>query len=112
MERRTSRRYNLSLPVIIRMSTDRAADTQNGNTRNISPRGLYFIIPKDLEAGSKIEITLTLPTEITRGTEVFVRARGKVIRVEQRMEDDSTRMGVAAVIERYDIVRGKAAGRA
>jgi hypothetical protein len=37
---------------------------------------------------------------------------GKVVRVEQRMEDDSIRMGVAAVIKRYDIIRGGAAGRA
>jgi PilZ domain len=112
MERRTTRRYDLSLPVIVRMPTERAADAQKGETRDISPRGLYFIIMQDLEAGSLIDITLTLPTEITRGTEVFVRARGRVLRVEQRLEDDSTRMGVAAVIERYDIVRGETARRA
>ena len=35
--------------------------------------------------------------------------KGKVVRVERRMEDGDTRMGVAAVIERYDIVRGEAA---
>jgi hypothetical protein len=52
---------------------------------------------------------MTLPAEITHGTEVFVRALGKVVRVEHRMEDGNTRMGVAAVIERYDIIRGKAA---
>jgi hypothetical protein len=52
---------------------------------------------------------MTLPAEITHGTEVFVRALGKVVRVERRMEDGNTRMGVAAVIERYDIIRGEAA---
>ena len=36
-------------------------------------------------------------------------ALGKVVRVERRMEDGNTRMGVAAVIERYDIIRGEAA---
>jgi hypothetical protein len=43
---------------------------------------------------------------------VFVRALGKVVRVEKRMEgqeDGVVRMGVAAVIERYDIIRGEAA---
>jgi len=111
-ERRTTRRYDLSLPVIIRVPTKRAVEMQKGKTRDISPRGLYFVITQGLEAGSEIDITLTLPSEITHGTEVFVRALGKVIRVEQRMEDDSIRMGVAAVIERYDIIRGDAAGRA
>lgn len=111
-ERRTTRRYDLSLPVVVRVPTERAVETQKGNTRDISPRGLYFVIAQDLEAGSEIDITLTLPPEITHGTEVFVRALGKVIRVERRVEDDNTRMGVAAVIERYDIIRGHAAGRA
>jgi len=111
-ERRTTRRYDLSLPVIVRVPTERAVETQKGKTRDISPRGLYFVIAQDLESGSEIDITLTLPSEITHGTDVFVRALGRVIRVERRMEDDRTRMGVAAVIERYDIIRSDAAGRA
>lgn len=108
-ERRTARRYDLSLPVIIRIPAERAADTQKGKTRDVSTRGLYFVLDQDLEAGSELDITLTLPAEITHGTEVFVRAQGKVVRVEKRSEDGSPRMGVAAVIERYDIIRGEAA---
>jgi|SRR5580700_8750242 hypothetical protein len=108
-ERRTTRRYDLSLPIIIRVPTERALDTKQGKTRDVSTRGLYFVIEQDLEAGSELDITLTLPAEITHGTEVFVRALGKVVRVEQRLEDGNTRMGVAAVIERYDIIRGEAA---
>ena len=108
-ERRTARRYDLSLPVIIRVPAEQVADSQEGKTRDISTRGLYFVIEQDLEAGSELDLTLTLPAEITHGTEVFVRALGKVVRVERRMEDGSARMGVAAVIERYDIIRGEAA---
>jgi c-di-GMP-binding flagellar brake protein YcgR len=106
-ERRTARRYDLSLPVIIRVPTERAADSQKGKTRDISTRGLYFVLDQDMEAGSELDITLTLPAEITHGSEVFVRALGKVVRVERRMEDGSARLGVAAVIERYDIIRGE-----
>ncbi len=108
-ERRTARRYDLSLPIIIRVPTERALDTQQGKTRDISTRGLYFVVAENLEAGSQLDITLTLPAEITHGTEVLVRALGKVVRVERRMEDGNSRMGVAAVIERYDIIRGEAA---
>jgi hypothetical protein len=108
-ERRTTRRYDLSLPVIIRVSAERAVDSQEGKTRDISTRGLYFVIQQDLTTGSELDITLTLPAEITHGTEVFVRALGKVVRVERRTEDGSARLGVAAVIERYDIIRGEAA---
>jgi hypothetical protein len=108
-ERRTARRYDLSLPIIIRIATDRARDSQGGKTRDISTRGLYFVIDQDLGAGCELDITLTLPTEITHGSEVFVRAAGKVVRVERRLEDGNERIGVAAVIERYDIIRGNAA---
>jgi len=108
-ERRTTRRYDLSLPVVIRIPTERQVDSQEGKTRDISARGLYFVIEQDLEAGSELDITLTLPAEITHGTKVFVRALGKVVRVERRMEDGTARMGAAAVIERYDIIRGEVA---
>jgi len=108
-ERRTARRYDLSLPVIIRVPTERQIDSQEGKTRDISTRGLYFVIEQNMEAGSELDITLTLPAEITHGTEVFVRALGKIVRVERRNEDGTVRMGVAAVIERYDIIRGEAA---
>jgi c-di-GMP-binding flagellar brake protein YcgR len=108
-ERRTVRRYDLSLPITIRVPAERALDAQQGKTRDISTRGLYFIIEQNLKAGSDLDITLTLPAEITQGTEVFVRALGKVVRVERRTENGDSRMGVAAVIERYDIIRGKAA---
>ena len=107
-ERRTARRYDLSLPIIIRVPTERSLDTQQGKTRDVSTRGLYFVVEQNLEAGSELDITLTLPAEITHGTEVLVRALGKVVRVERRTEDGNTRMGVAAVIERYDIIRGEA----
>jgi len=108
-ERRTARRYDLSLPVVIRVAAERVADTQEGKTRDVSTRGLYFVIDQNLEAGSELDITLTLPAELTHGNEVLVRAMGKVVRLEDRMEDGSTRLGVAAVIERYDIIRSDAA---
>jgi hypothetical protein len=106
-DRRAARRYDLSLPILIRMPTTQVTDLPNGKTRDISTRGLYFVIDQDLKAGSELDITLTLPGEITRGSAVLVRATGKVVRVERRREDESDRLGVAAVIERYDIVRGE-----
>lgn len=108
-ERRTVQRFDLSLPVVVRVPTARAAETQRGRTRDISTRGLYFVIDENLEAGSLLDLTLTLPAEFTRGTDVYVRAMGRVVRVDGRMEDGDSRLGVAAVIERYDIIRGEAA---
>jgi len=64
------------------------------------------VIDQDLRDGSDLDIMLTLPSEMTNGEEVLVKASGKVVRVEERLEDGSLRRGVAAVIERYDIMRG------
>jgi len=108
-ERRAARRYDLSLPVIIRVPMARESEARNGRTRDISTRGVYFTLDQDLSPGSELDITLTLPAEITQGTEVFVRAQGKVVRVERKGEDGNLNVGVAAVIERYDIIRGEAA---
>ena len=106
-ERRTARRYDLTLPISIRLAAESLVERQEGKTRDISTRGLYFVIDQSMEAGSKLDITLTLPSEITHGTNVFVRAQGKVVRVEERTEEGASRLGVAAVIERYDIIRGE-----
>ena len=64
---------------------------------------------QDPQAGAQLDQILTLPTEMTSGAEVLVHALGRVLRVEPRIEDGNPRMGVAAVIERYDIVRGEGA---
>jgi hypothetical protein len=106
-ERRAARRYDLSLPVIIRVPIEKSDNARSGRTRDISTRGVYFTLEQDLESGTELDITLTLPAEITRGTEVFVRAQGRVIRVDRRHDDGTKNIGVAAVIERYDIIRGE-----
>ena len=107
-ERRMARRYDLSLPVNIRLPINREPRSHSGQTRDISTRGVYFTMENDLTPGTELDFTLTLPAEITRGTEVFVRAHGRVVRVDQALRhDDQETIGVAAVIERYDIIRGE-----
>jgi hypothetical protein len=110
MERRLARRYDLSLPVIVHLPVDKEAAQHNGQTRDISTRGVYFTLREDLTPGTEVDFTLTLPAEITRGTEVFVRAHGRVVRVDRTQEEiPQANVGVAAVIERYDIIRGEPA---
>jgi len=107
-ERRMARRYDLSLPVNIRLPITREPGAHSGQTRDISTRGVYFMMNKDLAPGTEVDFTLTLPAEITRGTEVLVRAHGRVVRVDKQNDEDHESIGVAAVIERYDIIRGEA----
>ena len=106
-ERRLARRYDLSLPVNVRLPITRETGTHDGQTRDISTKGVYFIMQKELAPGTEVDFTLTLPAEITRGSEVFVRAHGRVVRVDRQHDDVEDSIGVAAVIERYDIIRGE-----
>ena len=95
---------------MIRMPIEKetsSPDGPNGKTRDISTRGVYFTIDRDLIEGTQLDITLTLPSEVTRGSDVFIRATGKVVRVEKKLESGPSRVGVAAVIERYEIIRSE-----
>ena len=105
-ERRNARSYDLSLPIIVRIPAA-LADSQEGKTRDISTRGIVLRHRTGFEAGSELDMTVTLPPEITHGEEVFVRAAGKIVRVDPRTEARNMRLGVAAMIERYDIIRGE-----
>jgi hypothetical protein len=104
-DRRTARRYDLSLPVLIRVPLER--DACNGKTRDISTRGVYFVVQNPLDAGAELDLTMTLPAEVTGGTEVFIRAIGKVVRVDKPPENSDRHIGVAALIQRYEIVRNE-----
>jgi hypothetical protein len=108
-DRRTARRYDLSLPVIIRVPIEKDTVSRTGYTRDISTQGVYFTIDNDLSAGAELDLKMTLPVEVIGGTEVFIRATGKVVRLDKRSGDSDKLVGVAAVIEQYEIVRNEAA---
>ena len=109
-ERRAARRYNLALPLEVRPfeesdSSPPPTDTPNGRTRDISPKGVYFVADHEFTLGTEIALTLTLPAQYTRGTDVYICAQGKVVRAEKKYEDGVERAGMAAIIERYTIAR-------
>src|ERR1700752_2898357 len=105
-ERRLARRYDLSLPVNVRLPITREPGTHDGQTRDISTRGVYFIMQKELSPGTEVDFTLTLPAEITRGSEVFVRAHGRVVRVDKQRDDELESIGVAEGVEGYSTSLG------
>ncbi len=108
-ERRTAHRYRLALPIVIfRLPKIKETDLVHGRTRDISTHGLYFTIDRKLKRGTKLNFSLTLPREITSGTQVSVTAEATVVRVEKnKAEDHLERVGAAAVIERFEIIRAE-----
>jgi PilZ domain-containing protein len=97
----------LSFPLIIHASKEKEAGSQTGKTRDISTRGVYFTIDNNLSVGAELNLTMTLPADVTGGSEVFIRATGKVIRVDDHSRNETHKVGVAAVFEMHEIVRNE-----
>jgi pseudouridine-5'-phosphate glycosidase len=108
-DRRTARRYELSLPVIVRVPIDNEAVSRTGKIRDVSARGVCFTIDNNLSAGTEVDLTMILPAKVTGSTEVFIRATGKVIRVDKRSGNGHQKVDVSAVFEMYEIVCNEAA---
>jgi hypothetical protein len=104
MERRAARRFSMMLPLKVRFTAEDGITELQGETRDVSFRGLYFLIEASLETGSSIEFVLTLPQQITLAGDVHIRCYARVLRVEPH----NGRRGVAARIERYEFLPASA----
>jgi PilZ domain len=98
-ERRASRRFTMALPLTVRSSGPDGSE-RRGQTRDVSFRGLYFLIEADFTPGSQIEFILTLPREITLAGDVNIRCFAEIVRVEPH----NGKRGVAARIDRYEFL--------
>jgi PilZ domain-containing protein len=108
-ERRAARRYDMSLPIVVRVVPQKRSEPCHGRIRDISARGIYFITDEGFTPGAELEFTVALPVEITQGAEVSIHAHSRVLRTEERREGDTARTGVAAVIERIEYIRAEPA---
>lgn len=104
VERRAARRFSMLLPLKVRFPAGAGVTEKQGETRDVSFRGLYFVIEAVLETGSSIEFVLTLPQQITLAGDVHIRCYARVLRVEPQND----RRGVAARIERYEFLPASA----
>jgi hypothetical protein len=102
-ERRAAQRFQIRLPMIVRWTSGSAIGEASTESRDVSSRGVYFFLPKEVTNGSPVEILLTLPHEITLAGPVKVRCLGRIKRAET---DEPGRIGVVAQIERYEFLRG------
>jgi hypothetical protein len=89
--------------MIVRWTSGSAVGEASTESRDVSSRGVYFFLPKEVSNGSPVEILLTLPHEITLAGPVKVRCLGRIKRAES---DEPGHIGVVAQIERYEFLRG------
>jgi hypothetical protein len=102
-ERRAMRRFAMRLPALIRRA-DRFQEFIT-ETLNISARGVFFYIDGEIAPQTRVEVTLTLPSEVIVSDSVRVRFTGRVVRVES---GQGPRIGIAAAIEEYEFLRSTA----
>jgi len=101
-ERRTAQRFRIKLPMTVRWTSGTSIGEAATESKDVSSRGVYFFLPKEVKSGSPVEIILTLPHEITMAGPVRVRCLGRVQRAEDGEEGQS---GVVAEIQRYEFLR-------
>jgi PilZ domain len=77
--------------------------TMEGESVNLSERGIYFKSRERVSIGEPLEMYLTIPRELTgRGAE-DVRCRAFVVHVEAQRDTRGMR-GVGAAVERFEPV--------
>jgi len=94
------RRFDMRLPAVVRLEGTNEVHTE---TQNVSARGVFFYLDRAIEAGTKLQVTLTFPPHVTLTDAVRVRFTARVIRVENPLP--SSRVGTAAMIEDYEFLR-------
>ena len=100
-ERRTTQRFDFNLPVAIKLPGEERIEF--GLAQNISARGAFFYSECAPGEGSDLELTFTMPSEITLMHNLRVRCCGHVMRVEKLA--DGIRSGVAVSLHGYEFLR-------
>jgi len=96
------RRFDMRLPAAVRLAGSSSEELVT-ETQNVSARGVFFYLDRELAEGSRIEVTLTFPPHVTLTDSVRVRFLARVIRAEAPLP--ASRIGVAALIEEYEFLR-------
>jgi len=104
-ERRAMRRFEIRLPALVKVTGNGFQELLT-ETQNVSARGVFFYVDRPVAPGSKVEVTLTLPSHITLTDAVRVRFTARVLRLEPC--NGTSRIGVAALIEEYEFLRSVA----
>jgi hypothetical protein len=103
-ERRAMRRFSMKLPASVRVSGIPSAFSVE--TENVSARGIFFYIDRLMKEGARVEVTMSFPPQVTMTEPLLVRFIARVLRVQP---ENPLRVGVAAMIEEYEFLRGEEA---
>lgn len=101
VERRAAQRFQVHLPLTVHFD----GRTVPGFTQDLSGRGIFFYTEIELPEGAIVELTFTMPSEITLAENMPVRCRGRVLRTSASASAHSQsapRNGIAVRFDTYE----------
>ena len=99
-EKRVGKRFTIKLTVSAK--SEAAGFEELGETRDVSPGGIYFYTDREIGRETEIEIVLPLPPNLSETTHgAWVLCRCKVVRIEPSADG---RHGIGAIIQSYELV--------
>lgn len=96
LERRGAQRFEVNLPLVVHFD----GRSVPAFTQDLSGRGIFFYTEAALPTGAVVELTFTMPSEITLGESMPVRCRGRVLRAAPAQ--GGQRNGIAVQLEAYE----------
>lgn len=96
LERRSAQRFEVLLPLAVRFD----GQTIPAFTQNLSGRGIFFYTEAAIPEGAAVELTFSMPSEVTLGESMPVRCRGRVLRAAPPQLGQ--RNGIAVQLESYE----------
>ena len=95
LERRAAQRFEVLLPVAVHYE----GRTIPAFSQNLSSRGIFIYSEGAVPEGAMVELTFRMPSEVSLGASMAVRARGRVLRVAA--SEGAQRTGIAVKLDSY-----------
>ena len=99
LERRASHRFEFHLPLAVHFD----GKTIPGFTQDLSGRGIFFYTEACLPLGATVQLTFTMPSEISLGDAIPVRAKGRVLRASSPCGNQHN--GIAVQLDSYEYLQ-------
>ena len=98
LERRAAQRFEVHQSLSLAIHFE--GRTVPGFIQNLSGRGIFFYADTTLPEGAVVELTFTMPSEITLAESMPVRCRGRVLRAS--VPQTGQRNGIAVQFDAYE----------
>jgi hypothetical protein len=99
LERRAAQRFEYQVRVGIQTGDRSQMDL--GFTQDLSAKGAFLFTQLPLEPGDQVELTLTMPSQITMAEQARVRCRAQVLRCTA---SQGAGRGVGVVLAAYEFL--------